>query len=174
VGVHGFRHTNHAAQGEKAQEFCAGRDPNEVTRELRSGRDRLISIFGAKCLPIFVPPWNRISSEAAMRLRDTGYRALSTFGRDRVLAPGTGVAEINTHVDAIDWRGTRGGRDPVWLAAELAKQLALARNAGGTPVGVLTHHLVHDEIAWHFLEALFAETARHANVRWVGARSLIP
>lgn len=173
IAVHGFAHANRALPGVKAQEFTTARDAEDVLRELRSGRDLLSSLFGDKCLPLFVPPWNRISPEAARSLPAAGYRALSTFGWERVLDAGTGFVEVNTHLDIIDWRGTRGGRDPAWLAAELAAQLARARQEGHAAVGVLTHHLVHDDTAWGFLEALFAETARQAAVRWVWARELI-
>jgi hypothetical protein len=173
VGVHGFQHANHAPAGEKAEEFTPDRDPDEVLRELRSGLDRLRTLFGAKCLPLFVPPWNRISRAAASSLPVAGYRALSTFGGRPLLEARTGLIEVNTHLDIIDWRGTRGGRDPGWLALELASELGRARERGYAPVGVLTHHLVHDAAAWGFLDCLFSETARHRIVHWVAARDLV-
>jgi hypothetical protein len=83
------------------------------------------------------------------------------------------VHELNTHLDIIDWRGTRGGRDLGALAIELAGHLAWARQNDVPALGVLTHHLVHDEIAWRFVEELFAETAHHAAVRWSRASDLI-
>ena len=60
------------------------------------------------------------------------------------------------------------------LVLELAAELRWRREAdSGEPVGVLTHHLVHDETAWLFLEGLFAATAAHPACRWVSIRELI-
>jgi hypothetical protein len=36
----------------------------------------------------------------------------------------------------------------------------------GEAIGVLTHHLVHDEATWIFLEQLFEHTAN--NTEWLG------
>ena len=41
-----------------------------------------------------------------------------------------------------------------------------ASEARGGVMGLLTHHLVHDEAAWIFLDAFFAATARHPACRW--------
>ena len=67
--------------------------------------------------------------------RDSGFRALSVFGPER---PGP-IRQVNTQVDVIDWRGTRGGRDEGVLVDEI-----VARIGTGGAVGLLTHHLVHD------------------------------
>ena len=45
--------------------------------------------------------------------------------------------------------------------------------AAARPLGVLTHHLVHDEIAWLFLEGLFEATAGNPACRWASIRDLI-
>ena len=57
---HGFAHRNHAPPGMRALE-CGGAPPlGQVAAELRRGRDRLALLFGARFLPVLVPPWNRI------------------------------------------------------------------------------------------------------------------
>ena len=48
------------------------------------------------------------------------------------------------------------------------------REAGsGEPIGLLSHHLVHDETAWSFLQALFEVTNEAAACRWMAARELM-
>ena len=84
------------------------------------------------------------------------------------------IAVVNTHVDIIDWHGGRGGKDHGGLVLELAAELRWRREAGSREaVGVLTHHLVHDEIAWLFLERLFEATAGNPACRWASIRDLI-
>jgi hypothetical protein len=36
----------------------------------------------------------------------------------------------------------------------------------------LTHHLVHDDAGWRFLERLFEATATHPAVRWLAAEAI--
>jgi len=170
--VHGYAHANHAVSGEKTEEFPLARGAGVIVAELTRGRDRLCEIFGDRFTGIYVPPWNRISPAAAALLARAGFTALSAFGA-RALPAAAALPEINTHVDIIDWRGNRGGRDHAWLVRELARELAAARGAGRTFVGVLTHHLVHDAVAWSFLESLLEVTAHHPAVRWSRATALI-
>jgi hypothetical protein len=171
--VHGYAHADHAPAGEKPQEFPVGRGPDVIRGELEAGRRRLIELFGARLAGIYVPPWNRISAEVARLLPDLGFSALSAFGGRSLLDSNPRLREINTHLDIIDWRGNRGGRDHAWLARELAQQLSLAREQGRDQVGVLTHHLVHDEVAWRFLELLLAFAADQRAILWCRAVDLI-
>ena len=167
VLVHGFAHADHAGPGERKSEYPTGR---VMPDELRTGRDRLEGLFGARVLPVFVPPWNRMGSDAAAVLRDAGYEAISGY-RGRPAAP---LARLDTHVDVIDWRGGRrfAGADAVLGA--LVDALAARRSAGESrPTGVLTHHLVHDIAAWRFLEDLLAWGEDTPGVRWVRPRDLL-
>ncbi|TJV74750.1 MAG: polysaccharide deacetylase, partial [Mesorhizobium sp.] len=68
----------------------------------------------------------------------------------------------------MDWHGTRGCRDHGLLVQAIIAQLH-----GGEPVGLLTHHLVHDESAWLFLERLFTVTAQTEACAWLPIRTLI-
>jgi len=118
---------------------------------------RAAAAIGDRLLPVFVPPWNRIAPDLVARLPRAGFRGLSTF-RDRAArAPADGLLQVNAHVDPIDWHGTRSLADPACLVAVLAA--AVDRRSGGQadpdePVGLLTHHLVHDERVWTFCEKL--------------------
>lgn len=170
VAVHGWCHRNHAGPKAKS-EFPAGRPRPEVLHELGIARARIDALFGGKALPIYVPPWNRIAPAVAALLPEAGFRALSAKGRAPILGFAC-LEEINVHVDIIDWHGSRGGRDPESLVAELASHLAWSRENGQPAVGILSHHLMHDELAWQFLDQLFRETDQSA-VRWSRASDLI-
>jgi hypothetical protein len=54
------------------------------------------------------------------------------------------------------------------LITETAQEPAGARE----PIGLLTHHLVHDEAVWAFLGRLFRTLARSGAVRFVAASSI--
>jgi hypothetical protein len=130
-------------------------------------------MFGHQFINMLVPPWNRIDPQLVPELTATGLKSLSTFGWEN-FASRPGLVQINTHVDIIDWKGTRGGRPVDELAKELATELEVARKKGGAPVGILTHHLVHDYQAWAFLQQLFQFVRDHQEVTWSQAASLLP
>ncbi|MDB5665846.1 polysaccharide deacetylase family protein [Cypionkella sp.] len=165
VAVHGWAHTNHAPASEKKQELGAHRSVPQVLDELSRGFAHLSRLHQHQFTPVLVPPWNRISPLVVAELPALGVRALSVFGPE-TQAP---LPLINTHVDVIDWRGTRSGRPD----AELMDEIAAAMARGNAPIGLLTHHLVHDAQVWGFLARLFALTADHPGCRWVGLPELI-
>ena len=168
VAVHGWAHRNHARPDEKKRELGLHRPKEMVLGELEAGYDRLMQLHQNRFVPMLVPPWNRIDAEIVEALPKLGYRALSVYGPDKSGA----VPLINTHVDVIDWRGTRGGRDHDVLFAETAARMRQVRETGGT-VGILTHHLDHDEAVWSFLQKLFMMTANHPGGRWRTSAELV-
>ncbi|ALA19802.1 glycosyl transferase family 28 [Chelatococcus sp. CO-6] len=171
VLVHGFAHANHAPAGEKKAEFGPHRDLPEMERELRSGLAMARAVFGEKLVPVFVPPWNRCVPALAPALARAGYAGLSLFG-DRTAPDMAGLPLVNTHLDPIDWHGTRSLAEPTRLLAGLAR--AILRRAGGIadadePIGLLTHHAVHDEAVWRFCERLLATLRNSGAVAPVSA-----
>lgn len=170
VAVHGWSHTNHAGPQGKKQELGGERPTGAVLGELGEGFRLLQRLHPARFLPLLVPPWNRIDAALIPALPALGFAALSVYGRAKQDGP---MPLLNTHVDIIDWHGTRGGRGEAELVAELVAELDDRFAGGDEPLGVLTHHLVHDVAAWDFLSALFAVTTRHPAVRWSSASELL-
>ncbi|MGL4974469.1 MAG: polysaccharide deacetylase family protein, partial [Bosea sp. (in: a-proteobacteria)] len=91
----------------------------------------------------------------------------STFGTIQHDVPE--LAQLNCHVDLIDWRGGRKGRSLAWVASELAAALTASRMGNREPVGLLAHHLDHEEVTWSVLEQLGALIADHPAAQWVSA-----
>ncbi|MBZ9881354.1 polysaccharide deacetylase family protein [Mesorhizobium sp. CA10] len=168
VAIHGWAHRNHAPEDQKKQELGPHRPPEAVLDDLARGLSRITGLHGARAVPMLVPPWNRIGAGLVSDLGSIGFLALSVFGPPKPAS----LAVINSNVDIMDWHGTRGCRDHGLLVQAVAAQLRHAFD-GGEPVGLLTHHLVHDESAWLFLERLFAVTARNAACAWHPIRTLI-
>lgn len=169
VVLHGWSHQNHAPPEQKKQELGSHRPAEIVLGELQDGVERLGLLFGERFVPVLVPPWNRIDKALLPRLSKIGLRGLSVFGPEKDAAPQT----VNTHADIMDWHGTRGCRPAADIVADVVRRLG-AMKADGDTMGLLTHHLVHDEAAWAFLEGMFSATAGHPACRWLGAGALFP
>lgn len=167
VLAHGWLHADHAPRGERKAEFGSHRTPETMTAELAAGLQEITAVFAARALPILVPPWNRIAPSLIPALPALGYAGLSTFGPRGARSPAPGLLQVNTHLDPIDWRGQRGLADEARLEADLARAIG-ARIAGATkePIGLLTHHLIHDEAIWAFCERLLERLGRSPVLRY--------
>jgi peptidoglycan/xylan/chitin deacetylase (PgdA/CDA1 family) len=167
--IHGYAHVNHARPGAKKCELGSERPVEKILAELAQGRVRLRTLFGARALPVLVPPWNRVSTEVVARLASAGFTALSTFRARPNPWAAPGVRLVNTHLDPVDWRGGQGfiGLEPA-LAA-LVGHLQ-ARRAGAAdrdePTGIITHHRQTDEAGWAFFGELLARLGGHDAVSW--------
>ncbi|MFK7867867.1 MAG: polysaccharide deacetylase family protein [Roseobacter sp.] len=153
--VHGWAHANHAPDTAKKAEFGSPREA--AASELQRGMDRLSQLFTDQLVPVFVPPWNRMDRGFLPLLAATGFCAVSTFGR----APKDQILPfINSHLDPVDWRGTRGLHDPDLLISRAVTELQARRTdptPDDEPFGFLTHHLVHDDQIWDFCAGFIAE-----------------
>jgi peptidoglycan/xylan/chitin deacetylase (PgdA/CDA1 family) len=165
--VHGWSHENHAGPEEKKQEIGLHRPLADVTRQLKAGFDKLSKLYPKQFIPMLVPPWNRVAPEVVAGLPELGFRALSVFGPEQPAA----LPVLNTHVDIMDWKGTRGGREPEELFDELAKLLVHPERP--RVIGILAHHLVHDDNAWQFLGQLFETTTSHSACGWVSPSDVL-
>lgn len=172
---HGSDHRNRAGAGEKKTEFPAAESAEAAVARLALARERLAAWARARFVPVLAPPWNRLPENLMAHLAAAGFRGLSRYGARASAQPAPGVRQVNTHVDLVAWRAGRGfaGEDAVLAAA--VRHLAAKREGradAGEPTGWLSHHAVHDEAAWAFLERLF-ETLRAApGLRWMGVQEL--
>jgi hypothetical protein len=171
VIMHGCDHRNRAAAGEKKTEFSESEPGDAALARLARARERLAGLAGGCFIPVLAPPWNRFRGDLIARLPEAGIRGLSRYGArspDR-----KGVPEVNTHVDIIAWRGNRAFVGDEAALALLVGHLSERSRAGSEPIGVLTHHGVHDAGAWRFLERLFDET-RALGAAWAEPGQLFP
>ena len=156
---HGYAHVNHAARGAKSIEL-GGREPEQVVDELSEGFGILEDAFGFAFLPVLVPPWNRIDEGLFPSLGTVGYTGLSVYGPRRALEAAPGVGLVNTHLDPVDWRGTRG-----FLGEDVMLSKLIDVLDPNEPIGFLSHHLAMDESGWTFFDHLFTVLGRHPAAR---------
>lgn len=167
--VHGWAHQSHAPAEEKKAEFGAHRPVDDRLEDAEAGLQRLKTLFGSALRPMFVPPWNRIAPDMPPWMAGLGYSALSTFTPRRQGKVAPGLVQINTHLDPIDWKGSRSLAPAERLIAQVAEQLKDRRKGRADmrePYGILTHHLVHDAAIWDFTEALISRLLAGPAVPW--------
>lgn len=171
VVQHGWAHANHAPVGAAKAELGPHRPLAFMLGELARGQLVMDALFG-RWSRALVPPHNRIARELVAALPEAGYAGLSAYGQRKGTTPG--LAQVNAHVDIMNWT-TRafGGSD---VALHLAIAHLRARRGGDAdpdePTGLLTHHLAHDEAAWTFVDAFLAALRRHPATRLVDAAAL--
>ncbi|MXN65672.1 glycosyl transferase family 28 [Stappia sp. GBMRC 2046] len=172
VFQHGFQHQNHQRKdrGEKAAELGTRRNPDEAIAELRQGHDILGRLFGDKFLPTLVPPWNRIAPAIVRRLPEAGLSGLSTFTWMHPYSR----HQLQSHVDIIKWKKGRSFIGYHCAALRYDLQLTRRRNEPSEPVGLLTHHLDHDEACFEFLMELFSIIQGHPGAEIPPVRELVP
>jgi len=178
---HGWCHANRTADysGDgKKSEYPAERHPLDVADELDEGRQRLLSVFGSRVMPVFVPPWNRFSDRFVPLLEEAGIAVISQQA-PRKNAPRQGVkqgvAAIDVHLDVVAWHEDRSFvGDAAALGRLLAELRARRETIDRAAIGVLTHHLVMDSATEDFLARLGDTVARHRGARWAGVAELMP
>lgn len=161
---HGFAHLN--AAGSPASEFPPDAAPEAIAERLADGWSRLDGF--RRRLPVYVPPWNTLTPNVVAALAMSGHRAVSGWGEWS--KPG----RVDAHIDLLRWRGGPrfAGRERV--LGRLTALLEQRRRQGLwlEPIGLLTHHLAHDEEAWRFLDDLLLFPPLQAGADWPDAGAL--
>ena len=176
---HGWAHVNHArGSGDKgAWELGLHRGMKAVFCDLQRGRLQLTALFGARFLPVVVPPWNRIDKRLYSVLAEVGWRGVSAFGERTAAQPAVGLTVNNAHVDTISWKGGARFAGTATILARLVDHLA-ARRVGSVDsaevTGLLTHHADLDHVGWAFVERLGATVATHPAARWCDPADIFP
>lgn len=158
AATHGYAHHNHAGADQKKTELTEnpqGRSIGDVRDELREARRMMEHLFGIAASEVLVPPWNRLSTGVARELAATGFRVVSTFGERKTE---TTAHQVNCHVDMMEWKPVRKGKPLDQVIMELTDCLKARRVSlkPTMPIGILSHHLVHDDAAWETSEKLMA------------------
>lgn len=171
--VHGLGHINHAGPDEKKQELGAHRPLDQVLDDLTLGRRALSDLFGEGLANVLVPPWNRIAQDVIAHLPELGFSGLSCFGPEEKVESVPGLRIHNCHIDPIDWHGSRSLLGPEMLISTVRQAFETrADMAQDLPIGLLTHHLIHDENIWHFVEGFLERTAQSPACAWADPRRL--
>ena len=165
--VHGWAHADHSGGAGKKNEFQTPRP--DALSDTQRALARMRDLFGTALRPMFVPPWNRIGAGVTAALPAQGSRAVSTFGARPAREAVPGLAQINTHIDPIWWKGSRDLVDPDHLIAQACAHLEARRSGredNTEPFGLLTHHLVHSDTIRAFCAAFLGELLDGGATPW--------
>jgi hypothetical protein len=149
LAIHGFRHENRAPPGQPSGEVNDADRLADVMLELGTALD----VFRRAGLrpSLFVPPWNNAhpTLKKAVELRGL---SLSRYGE---LRSGEEPTRLDAHLDVMRWKPAPRFRGALRFLLRARRALAERRLKGlwDEPLGLLTHHLDHDERVWRFLEA---------------------
>ena len=166
VGVlqHGWRHANHAPEGEKKAEYGTHRPLAQRLQELIAGRDRIRALFGARALPVLVPPWNRLGADLPPALPGIGITGLSVDRPRASAEPVKGLCVVNIHVDLGPLQSGAVEAERTVLG-QMLRHLTGRRTGAvdaSEPTGLLTHHRVQDGRYENFLRRFLAIARKHA------------
>lgn len=172
---HGTDHRNRAGPREKKTEFPVSEAPPVAVARLVAARAPLQAQAGERFVAVLAPPWNRLPESLLPQLASAGYVGLSRYGERKGSYKSWNLMEVNTHIDIVAWRSGRGFAGEAEVLEAAVRHLS-ARRAGAVDAaeatGFLTHHAVHDEAAWDFLDRLFETTRTMPGVAWHRAEEL--
>jgi peptidoglycan/xylan/chitin deacetylase (PgdA/CDA1 family) len=186
---HGWTHADYGRPG-KPEEFGSRRPFSAVWTDAKQAYRTFAEYFGGSNAT-FVPPYNRITAALINALPQIGFAGVSAWPgfRERFIlrmdsrVPWTPavtipreflIPRVDVHIDVMDWkRGT--ARETLSVAADIVGQLRLRRRGflpSDYPIGLLTHHLVHDERVWELCHDLLLLLGTHNTVDFLEAASL--
>jgi len=166
---HGADHQNRR-NGPVGGEFPHHWPQDQLEAALREGWSRIEGLPRAR--PVFAPPWNDIHPALPAALAACGFAGWSAEG---TLGAGPVLARADAHLDLMRWRGGARFRGRWRILKALTAELTRRRRAGlwDAPIGLLTHHLDHDEAAWRFLEAFLIWTVEQRQLTWVALADVL-
>ena len=164
---HGWRHVNRQKEGERS-EFGEHRPFESQWKDIRQGFDKLSGIFGDRLLPVFTPPWNRMSAPTIRIVQELGFKGISLSGP----MPRGGkipivLKNLRVLVDLHARSDKNGGEDYRRLTDEIA-----GLSSRREPAGITIHHQQMNRNAFDFLDE-FLGFLKAAGVPLLGFRDIL-
>ncbi len=166
---HGVDHQNRR-EGAAAGEFPDGWSQLQLQEALAAGWSRMAGL--PRAMKVFAPPWNDVHPHLERALRANGYIGWSANG---TVAASGACCRLDAHLDLMRWRGGARFRGRGKLLGAFAAELRRRRLSGlwDAPIGLLSHHLAHDDAAWAFLGDFLRWTKAQPQLSWVSLPDLM-
>lgn len=165
---HGWRHESHAP--DRQSEYPAERDPATVASEISCGRARLVELFGARALPVFVPPYHDFEKSFLPLLPENGIKMISGKGLRQSRLAAVDLGQSNAHVAPIEWTTPASFGSEEKYLNEVTKILIsrrLEKCDRLEPTGIITHHLHQPAESLDFIRRLIDFSSVVANAIWL-------
>jgi hypothetical protein len=172
VVQHGVDHRNRRT-GTAAGEFPEDWTQTQLETAIMKGWERLQRL--PNTLAVFTPPWNDVHPDLEAALCSRRYEGWSAHGGLGKPGLSKGLVRLDVHLDLLRWRGGARFRGRGRFLGALATEMRRRRKAGlwDAPIGLLTHHLVHDEAAWTFLAAFLHWSLGQRQFAWLDLPEVI-
>ncbi|MCX7823651.1 MAG: hypothetical protein N2260_09465 [Syntrophobacterales bacterium] len=149
---HGWRHTNWEKDGKKS-EFGSSRNENQKWQDLWKGFNRMKEVLNVHFVPVFTPPWNRVSPDTFRLLSKLGFKAVSTDQRLVLRKDLSRLKNFRIYLD-LHTQKVVNYRPAFDDLLENCRRLLMVRE----PAGIMIHHNRMNLNAFLFL-ANFLEVA---------------
>ncbi len=165
---HGWRHVNWQRTGKKS-EFGDHRALEKQIRDITQGQQKMLDTFGEHALPVFTPPWNRISSPTIKVLQQLGFKGISMeMAIPRSLKPAVTMKSFRVQLDLHTRKAVNGEEDYNKLVEELVALLSKRE-----PIGIMIHHQRMTIFAFEFLNELIRQLKDKLHARFLSFRELL-
>jgi len=165
---HGWRHVNWQRTGKKS-EFGEQRPFEKQWRDIWQGRQKMEDIFLDRFIPVFTPPWNRLSPLTVKILQQLNFRGISLAGPlPRGARPPSGLTNLRVQIDLH----TRKARDPEQDYLALLDEIT-AMMGRKEPIGIMVHHHRMSLFAFDFLHELLTILKRQNQVDLRGFQNIL-
>ncbi|HQN18166.1 MAG TPA: polysaccharide deacetylase family protein [Syntrophobacteraceae bacterium] len=146
---HGWRHINLQQAGRKS-EFGDQRPIEKQWQDISQGSKKMTKVFGNRSIPVFTPPWNRLSTATLKVLKELHFRAVSLDGpMPGTVKHGVGFKNLRIQLDLHTRKEKNGEADFDNLLGELCGLMTQK-----APVGIMLHHQRMTLFAFEFLDEL--------------------
>jgi hypothetical protein len=199
IAAHGYRHVNHS-KGGQAGEYSDDRPIDVMIAEIEKSAALFASMFPSHGLSMFVPPWHRFDPRLNPYLARAGFKILSMhesapiralqvlaakIPQLRMAIPRSaakpmvenGIERSDIAINLIKVGPDHQGTANPLLIDHVIGALRLRRHgimAADRPIGLMTHHLQHDELAWQKLSELVAAISEHPAANFIAAEEFCP
>ena len=146
---HGWRHVNWQRTAKKS-EFGQQRPFEKQWRDLWQGKQKMAEVFGDRFVPVFTPPWNRLSLSTLKILQELNFRGVSmTDPLPRGSKTPIELKNLRIQLDLHTRKAQDGLADYQNLLEELSSLLEKKE-----PLGIMIHHQRMTLFAFEFLNEL--------------------
>lgn len=165
---HGWRHVNWQRMG-KNSEFGEQRPFEKQWRDVWQGQQKMKEIFGDHLLPVFTPPWNRLSNSTIRILQELNFQGVSLASPlPRGVKSPTGIKNLRIHIDLHTRKEKDGPTDFQNLLEELTSHMNKRE-----PLGIMIHHHRMTYFAFEFLDELLFLLKNRTKSRFLSFQEMI-
>jgi len=165
---HGWRHVNWQRIGKKS-EFGEQRPFEKQWRDIWQGQQKMKEIFGDHLVPVFTPPWNRLSNSTVRILHELEFQGVSLASPlPRGVKSPVGLKNLRVQLDLHTRKDKDGVADFETLLDELAGCLSKRE-----PLGIMIHHHRMTYFAFEFLHELLSIMKGRTRSRFLSFKEML-